>query len=167
MIDMDAYADLLAERFSAVDQLGAELQREPSPPPPATRPCPARVHDTQHAYSYYRCRCPKAIEAHSASLRASRARQARPRPPLDVDELAVTQACQGYRMRLNIAERREVVRRLTVAGLSTADIAVRLAVHNRTVCRDRAALRRQQADGETFHADVSRSPPCRMATKGF
>jgi DNA-binding CsgD family transcriptional regulator len=41
-----------------------------------------------------------------------------------IDEIAVQRAARGERVRLSRAERAEVVRRLTAAGLSAADIAV-------------------------------------------
>jgi DNA-binding CsgD family transcriptional regulator len=56
-----------------------------------------------------------------------------------IDEIAVQRASRGERVRLSRAERAEVVRRLTAAGLSAADIADRLGIAQRSVSRLRKA----------------------------
>jgi transcriptional regulator with XRE-family HTH domain len=59
--------------------------------------------------------------------------------PAALDEIAVQRASRGERVRLSRAERAEVVRRLTAAGLSAADIADRLGIAQRSVSRLRKA----------------------------
>lgn len=59
--------------------------------------------------------------------------------PAALDEIAVQRAARGERVRLSRAERAEVVRRLTAAGLSAADIADRLGIAQRSVSRLRKA----------------------------
>jgi DNA-binding CsgD family transcriptional regulator len=59
--------------------------------------------------------------------------------PAAIDEIAVQRAARGERVRLSRAERAEVVRRLTAAGLSAADIADRLGIAQRSVSRLRKA----------------------------
>ena len=59
--------------------------------------------------------------------------------PAAIDEIAVQRASRGERVRLSAAERAEVVRRLTAAGLSAADIADRLGIEKRSVTRLRKA----------------------------
>ena len=59
--------------------------------------------------------------------------------PAAIDEIAVQRASRGERVRLSSAERAEVVRRLTAAGLSAADIADRLGIEKRSVTRLRKA----------------------------
>lgn len=56
-----------------------------------------------------------------------------------LDEIAVQRASRGERVQLSRAERAEVVRRLTAAGLSAADIADRLGIAQRSVSRLRKA----------------------------
>jgi DNA invertase Pin-like site-specific DNA recombinase len=113
--------------------------------------CTARVHGTQTAYERSGCRCPVAVEEMRAKWRRDAARRARGRAAGGgrqrsdgIDEVSVLLACHGGPPLLGrdfARERREVVRRLTAAGLSQRQIAVRMGVTPRTVCRHRAALR--------------------------
>lgn len=65
-----------------------------------------------------------------------------PRQGAPVDELAIEQAVDGYRLALNAAERREAARRLDKRGVHRDVIAVRLGCCVRTV--ERAIYPRQE-----------------------
>jgi DNA-binding NarL/FixJ family response regulator len=58
----------------------------------------------------------------------------------EIDQIAVSQVLDGQTTRLNYRERRLATQLLTARGLSTRDIADRLAVDPRTVSRYRGAL---------------------------
>jgi DNA-binding NarL/FixJ family response regulator len=58
----------------------------------------------------------------------------------------VQRVVDGAHLRTNLAERRQVVAVLTRRGFSAADIAARLRVTRRTVCRIRARLRQGVSD---------------------
>jgi DNA-binding NarL/FixJ family response regulator len=57
---------------------------------------------------------------------------------LDVDPIAVERAIGGERMPLTVPERLAATQRLTAAGMSANEIALRLGVASRTVTRYRA-----------------------------
>lgn len=59
----------------------------------------------------------------------------------DVDEVAIERAMYGERLPLNLAERREAVRRLTTRGHSVRQIAERLHLTPRAVTRLRSSAR--------------------------
>ena len=58
----------------------------------------------------------------------------------DIDQIAVSQVLDGQTTQLNFRERRLAAQLLTARGLSTRDIAERLAVDPRTVSRYRRAV---------------------------
>ena len=65
--------------------------------------------------------------------------------PVDIDEIAVEQACNGRRVNLTRAERLAAVATLTERGYSEKQISELLGRPARTVARDKAALRGQDA----------------------
>lgn len=65
--------------------------------------------------------------------------------PVDIDEIAVEQACNGRRVHLTRAERLAAVARLTGRGYSEKQISELLGRPARSVARDKAALRGQDA----------------------
>jgi len=60
---------------------------------------------------------------------------------VELDEAAIRRRIDGCLVPLTRGERIEAVRRLTLAGYSERQIADRLHIHQRQVCRDRAAAR--------------------------
>jgi DNA-binding NarL/FixJ family response regulator len=88
--------------------------------------CSASRHGTAYAARTYKCSCPEAVDALRARRRESRipGRSRRGQPEQGVE-----------------AERLATVASLTRIGQSTADIAIRLGVADRTVSRYRARLR--------------------------
>lgn len=67
------------------------------------------------------------------------------RIPDDIDESAVIRAVAGDPVPLGRGERIETVRRLTARGLSASQIAAVVRRRERTVTRDRLALRLSEA----------------------
>lgn len=90
------------------------------------RPCSAAKHGSPTAFREHGCRCP-GMKVLMARYRAG--------GYIVVDEARVLRACEGERLWLNIRERTEAVRRLALRRMSTAQIAERLHVHERTVQR--------------------------------
>lgn len=90
--------------------------------------CTADRHSTGYAAKRHGCVCPDARAARRAQ------RGTRVRSPRRPDQT-----------RWIVAERRHTAQRLTQAGLSANDIAVRLGVDQRTVFRYRTQMRQQQA----------------------
>lgn len=108
--------------------------------------CPGRRHGTTYAYRYCGCRCPDAVE----KMRPRRERRQQPgrllrgpksRSPI-LDEIAVELACYGEPVTLTVRERAEAVAVLTARGLSGKQIAQRLGLSPRSVCRYRAGFQR-------------------------
>jgi DNA-binding NarL/FixJ family response regulator len=73
---------------------------------------------------------------HQRSMRGYSLRAPKSRDP-NIDEVAVERAMAGDWVTLTLAERAEVVRRLTDRGLAAHEIARRLRVAPRTVVRYR------------------------------
>lgn len=65
--------------------------------------------------------------------------------PVDIDEIAVEQACNGRRVHLTRTERLAAVATLTERGYSEKQISELLGYPARTVARDKAAIRGQDA----------------------
>ena len=89
--------------------------------------CNAVLHDTERANRLFGCTCPEALEAR----RAMRPRKVRGRSGPGRPEARV------------VEERAASIRRLTRAGESASEIAVRLGVAERTVTRYRKRLREE------------------------
>jgi DNA-binding CsgD family transcriptional regulator len=121
--------------------------------------CTAVQHGSTWAYSRYGCRCPDAVATMRALWRRDR-RLPRGRGghggtrDAYVDEVAVRRAAAGEGPLPNLtpAERRMVVDELTAAGFTAREIAVRLQVTVRTVCRARARSRSSPNVVRTDHA---------------
>jgi response regulator of citrate/malate metabolism len=84
--------------------------------------CTAPRHGSPAAYWAHRCRCPETTKL---------MQQYRARRRILVDEARVLRACDGERLWLNIRERTEAVRLLTLRGKSPARISGRLQAPRR------------------------------------
>lgn len=112
-------------------------------PTPTNPNCRAPRHCSRHAYRYWGCRCPEAQTAHNerttrtAQPRGHRRHTTKDRDP-HVDQVAVDRAMTGdTTVALTIRELGEAITRLTQAGRSARDIAIRLGITQRTVVRHR------------------------------
>jgi transcriptional regulator with GAF, ATPase, and Fis domain len=114
--------------------------------------CTAEKHGTAWTYQRYGCRCREAIADKRGlwgvwqSRNRSGVVQGGHLKHRDVDPMAVERAARGDRtIRHGTAERVLVVQALTAAGLSAAQIARRLGVAPRSVCRIRSRIRQAAA----------------------
>ena len=108
--------------------------------------CPGKRHGTTYAYKYFGCRCPEVMDRVRVWYRnrqqPGRALHApKDRSPL-VDPVAVERACYGEDIPLTIRERAIAVQQLTARRMPIKEIARRLGLSSRSVCRYRAGFHR-------------------------
>lgn len=110
--------------------------------------CPGRRHGTVYAYKYNGCRCPDVVARVRGYARKAKRQQPgrlltgpRDRSQL-VDVVAVERACHGDQVPLTIRERALAVEHLTAHRVPIKEIARRLGLSSRSVCRYRAGFQR-------------------------
>jgi DNA-binding CsgD family transcriptional regulator len=86
--------------------------------------CSAEKHGSPTAFRVHGCRCPETVVL-----------MTRYRHGIVVDEARVLRACEGERLWLNIRERGEAVRVLSLRRMSAAQIGARLHLSERAVQR--------------------------------